>query len=119
MRWFPLVVVAIASCTPKDAAVVHRKAKAVTDALGKRFAAITDFSFVGTAEQGSEKLPFTYDMKQPQFVRASIGNDSIVFDGKAMLILDDAAKTAQREDLSSVSEEERLMMLHQAFSRFT
>jgi outer membrane lipoprotein-sorting protein len=118
MRWPTLVVVAIAACTPQQK-TVDAKSKAVTAALDKRFGAVTDFSIAGTAEQGSEKLPFTYEMKQPQFVRASIGNDSVVFDGKAMLVLDDAAKTAQKEDLSSVSEEERLMMLHQAFARFT
>jgi hypothetical protein len=112
------LVAVVAACTPQPK-TVDNKAKAVTSALDKRFGAITDFSLAGTAEQGSEKLPFSYEMKQPQFVRASVGTDSVVFDGKALLVLDDAAKTAQREDLSTVSEEERLMMLHQAFSRFT
>ncbi len=92
--------------------------KAVTSALDRRFAAITDFSLEGTAEQGSEKLPYAYAMKQPTFVRAAIGPMTITFDGKALLVLDGDKKTAQRQDLGAYPEAQRLLVLHQAFSRF-
>ena len=114
-----LISIALAGC-PKAHVDAHvdPKLAAVTAALDKRFGAIKDISIAGTAAQGAETSPFTYEMKQPQFVRATLGPHSFTFDGKALLVRDDDAKVAQRKDLAGVDEPTRLLMLHQAFSRF-
>jgi hypothetical protein len=52
-------------------------------------------------------------------VKATLGTHAIVFDGKAMLITDSAQKSAQRRDLATVDDASKLMMMHEAFARFT
>jgi len=117
MRFVLLVLVvsfAVAACP----STTNVPPKAVTALLDARYAKITDFSLEGTAEQGNEKLPYTYVMKQPSFVRAQIGGTAITFDGKALLLVDNDKKTAEKKDLSSYDDAGKLMLIHQAFANF-
>lgn len=88
--------------------------------LDQRLTAVRDFTIAGTAREGAGvPLSFSYTFAQPRFARAAIGADqSVVFDGKALLALDHRARVAARMDASSRGDEGLLLALHQTFADF-
>ena len=111
---FLVAIFLCAGCSkPADPGVT-----AVLTALNKRTDAIVNFSFDGTAEQGAEKLALRYQMKQPTFARATIGSSAFVYDGSALLAIDDDKKTYARQDLAGADDTAKLMLVYQTFSRF-
>jgi outer membrane lipoprotein-sorting protein len=118
-----VVVAAIAACTsgsapPAGGAAVFAQAQA---GLNKRVAAVHDYVLEGTAKDlgAHVEKKFTLAFSQPQFLRATLGEEqTLVFDGNALVLLDHTTKRAQRLD-KSAGEEQLLLALYQAFADIT
>ena len=94
-------------------------------ALGRRLAAVRDYSLEGLVEEEAtrQQLRFRYAMQQPSFSSGELFDAAgararaFVFDGKVLAIVDDGTKTVTRRDLSG-NEEQMLLALHEIFSQF-
>src|SRR5688500_3085620 len=116
----PLALLLLAVSCSRDPAPASdpQVLTAVAAALDKRVAALHDFALEGTATAASgEKVDFTYAWAQPQYAKAVVGATRIVFDGDALVMIDDEHKTFSRVD-KSAGEEALLLALHQAFADF-
>src|SRR5688572_17344126 len=94
---------------------------AVQKALSSRLTPVHDYRVAGVVENvgTKEKLAFTYAMKQPGFMRASLGESrAFIFDGKTLAVHDAPSKVAMLKDLGTLDEASQLMVLHDTFGDF-
>jgi hypothetical protein len=94
---------------------------AVTKTLSSRLAPVHDYRVAGVVENVTtkEKLAFTYAMKQPGFMKATVGESrAFIFDGKTLAVHDAPSKIAIMKDLGLLDESQQLMTLHDTFGDF-
>jgi outer membrane lipoprotein-sorting protein len=113
-----LVLVAACARAPEGDPAV---AAAVQKALAARLQKVHDYRVSGVVEDvtSKERLAFTYAMKQPGFMKATLGDTrAFVYDGKTLAVHDAPSKVALQRDLGTLDEPSQLMLLHDTFGDF-
>jgi hypothetical protein len=86
-----------------------------------RAQAMKDWTLAGKAKTAREEVAFTLAFSQPGKLRSTLDDGKtkvlVVYDGTALLAHDVTRNVAERKDLGTLAEEDRAVLVQQAFGR--